>query len=74
MGRREGSLSSHQEPMLLFSMDLHPLFTHHTLCPVQPDKFPDSAAFEEEYSMQTMDGVSALHAVLRYEWKCRVEI
>ena len=32
---------------------------------MQPDKFPDSAAFEEEYSMQTMDGVSALHAVLR---------
>ena len=34
---------------------------------LQPEKFTDSAAFEEEYSMQTMDGVSALHAVLRWE-------
>jgi hypothetical protein len=31
----------------------------------QPDKFPDSEVFEEEYSTQTMDGVSSLHAVLR---------
>ncbi|GAX85223.1 hypothetical protein CEUSTIGMA_g12643.t1 [Chlamydomonas eustigma] len=32
---------------------------------LEPDKFPDSEAFEEEYSTQTMDGVSSLHAVLR---------
>mmetsp|Transcript_15385 Transcript_15385/g.45299 ORF Transcript_15385/g.45299 Transcript_15385/m.45299 type:complete len:1328 (-) Transcript_15385:31-4014(-) len=32
---------------------------------LEPAKFPDGDAFEAEYSMQTMDGVSGLHAVLR---------
>ncbi|KAG1670418.1 hypothetical protein FOA52_010153 [Chlamydomonas sp. UWO 241] len=32
---------------------------------LEPQKFHDADAFEEEYSLQTMDGVSGLHAVLR---------
>lgn len=33
---------------------------------LQQDKFPDSDVFEQEYSLQTMDGVSGLHSVLRW--------
>lgn len=33
---------------------------------LEPDKFPESDAFEKEYELESMDGVSGLHAVLRY--------
>jgi hypothetical protein len=45
-----------------------PLLTCSHACPVfslPTPRFPDSDAFESEYQLQTMDGVSSLHQTLR---------